>query len=81
MYFIDEESFFLFKQKYGSLYKNKKKIIFVSYRIENTIVYTHNNTFFVDSRKAKPSDIYQISQIKNIFILITECKMITQKSM
>ena len=67
MYFINDESFFLFRHKFGSLYKNKKKIIIVSYRIEDTKFYTHNNTFFVDSQKAKPSDVYQINQIENIF--------------
>ena len=65
-YFINDESFLLFRSKFGSLYKNKKKIIIVSYRIEDTKFYTHNNTFFVDSQKAKPSDVYQINQIENI---------------
>ena len=59
--------FFVFRHKFGSSYKNKKKIIIVSYRIEDTKFYTHNNTFFVDSQKAKPSDVYQINQIENIF--------------
>ena len=55
------EAFFVWnKPKFGSLYEKYKENNLVSYRIRDSMIYTHNIAFIVNLGNAKASEVYEI---------------------
>ena len=69
MYFPSAGSFFVWiKPKFGSLYEKYKENNLVSYRIGDSMIYTHNIAFIVNLGNAKASNVYQIvTHVEKIF--------------